>query len=339
MTTAAASGFHPRLSVVMPVNNTALYLDAAVGSILQQTLADFEFIILDDGSTDGSERILRDWAGRDKRIRLLRSERPSGLVGSSRKVMAEARGSLVARMDSDDVSHPERLVREAAVLERDSGIAMVGTLWEAIDDQGRRIQRCHPARVFAPQPTPPVAHGSIMFRRTAWDAIIGYREHCNLWEDIDLFYQFSRVGKIGILAAPLYQYRFHRQNTRIQASPAKLMAVAESLLTSADRLASGAEYEPVVLQSPLMVSERARRYAFSSHVGTSIMAGIRPRLSHVAAMRPHGLSGVPLLIQAFAGILGPRLTRAISNAILEVRCRRIARHHESQEVHIWQFPL
>src|SRR3982750_4446489 len=97
----------PRVSVVMPVHNALPYLDAAVESILHQTFDDFEFVILDDASTDGSTERLRHWAARDSRIRLLEVDRNLGPARSSERVARAATASIVARMDADDISYPQ----------------------------------------------------------------------------------------------------------------------------------------------------------------------------------------------------------------------------------------
>jgi len=99
----------PPVSVVMPVHNAGAYLDGAVRSILGQTFSDFEFVILDDGSTDGSLERLRRWAKEDGRIRLIENERRSGAAASSNRVARAASAPLVARMDADDIAEPERL--------------------------------------------------------------------------------------------------------------------------------------------------------------------------------------------------------------------------------------
>src|SRR5690349_22832239 len=100
----------------MPVHNAMPHLDAAMRSILGQTHRDFEFVIYDDASTDGSTEALREWAVRDNRIRLFEGKDNLGPVGSSMFVVQHSTGSLIARMDADDVSLPGRLERQVALL-------------------------------------------------------------------------------------------------------------------------------------------------------------------------------------------------------------------------------
>jgi glycosyltransferase involved in cell wall biosynthesis len=122
----------PPLSVVMPVHNAIPYLDDAVESILAQSFGDFEFVILDDGSTDGSLDRLLHWADRDRRIRLLQGEMRSGPVESSNRVVRESRAALVARMDADDVARPERLELQMKALAARPEAVLVGSLSETI---------------------------------------------------------------------------------------------------------------------------------------------------------------------------------------------------------------
>src|ERR1051325_8575515 len=107
----------PPLSVVMPVHNAQRFLNESIGSIVNQTFSAFEFIILDDASTDGSAKILREWERRDNRIRVFTSERNLGLSRSSNAVVSKARAPLVARMDADDISHPGRLKRQTEIFQ------------------------------------------------------------------------------------------------------------------------------------------------------------------------------------------------------------------------------
>src|SRR4051812_6478661 len=108
---------NPRVSVVMPVHNALPYLDGAMECILGQTFTNFEFVILDDASTDGSTARLREWAERDSRIRLMEEERNLGPALSSDKVARAATAPIVARMDADDLCARTRLAAQYEVLQ------------------------------------------------------------------------------------------------------------------------------------------------------------------------------------------------------------------------------
>src|SRR5207247_9063664 len=103
---------NPLVSVVMPVHNGLPFLHESVQSILNQTLGEFEFVILDDNSNDGSLDVLREWEKTDKRIRVNSSAHRLGLSASSNAVVAEARAPLVARLHADDLCDPQRLERQ-----------------------------------------------------------------------------------------------------------------------------------------------------------------------------------------------------------------------------------
>src|SRR3990172_12767188 len=104
----------------MPVYNGEDYLQASIESIARQSFGHFEFVIVDDGSTDRPPQILSEWAGRDGRIRVISGRPRRGVVGSANRVVREAQAPICARMDADDVSHPDRLRRQWEVLDRKS---------------------------------------------------------------------------------------------------------------------------------------------------------------------------------------------------------------------------
>ena len=203
----------PLLSVVMPVRDGLPFLDEIVRSILGQTFDDFELVALDDASTDDTLGALREWARRDARVRVFHSARRLGLSGSSNFVVERARAPFVARMDADDVAHPERLARQFEVLRGLPDVVLVGTLSEGIDAAGRRVRPRDRWRLLRSSAFPPFPHGSIMFRRAAFDAVGGYREECASWEDQDLFFRLARRGRIFVLPDALYYYRYHDAST------------------------------------------------------------------------------------------------------------------------------
>src|SRR4051812_47700023 len=131
---------HPLISVVMPVHNAAPYLDESIRSILGQTLSDFEFVILDDASTDDSRQILLAWAHRDERIRLFEEREALGPARVYNYVVSKARATLIARMDADDISEACRFERQWEILRHRPEVGLVGTLMEGIDRRGQRVR-------------------------------------------------------------------------------------------------------------------------------------------------------------------------------------------------------
>lgn len=198
----------PSLSVVMPVYNALPYLDESIRSILAQTFSDFEFVILDDASTDGSTERLRQWAQKDGRIRLFEGESNLGASASSNYVVRASRAPLVARMDADDISHPERLQKQWEIMQSHPEVALLGTFTEGITADGRLVLPRDRWRLARRRHLQPFAHGSIMFRREVFERVGGYREECAGWEDYDLCLRVNRTGRIFVLADALYRYRY-----------------------------------------------------------------------------------------------------------------------------------
>lgn len=205
----------PSITVVVPVHNARPFLDESISSIVNQTLADFEIVILDDASTDGSDRLLREWEKRDSRIRLFYSKEKLGLAGSSNFVVRKANTEVVARMDADDISHPDRLRRQWEIIKNFPDVAVVGTLCDGIDASGRRVRPRDRWRILRRSAYFPFPHGSTMFRKEAFDAIGGYKESFSCGEDQDFFYRMIKVGRVVTLPDVLYHYRYHTENATL----------------------------------------------------------------------------------------------------------------------------
>jgi glycosyltransferase involved in cell wall biosynthesis len=205
----------PQISVVMPVHNALPFLNESIRSILEQTLVDFEFVILDDASTDGSLELLRDWSRRDARICLHESTKRLGLSGSSNAVVAKAQAPIVARMDADDIAHADRLKRQWDIIGSQKDIAVVGTLCNGIDAIGHVVRPRDRWRLLRRSPYIPFPHGSAMFRRDVFDAVGGYDERAVGGEDQDLFLRMAAKGRVVTLPDILYSYRYHSSNATL----------------------------------------------------------------------------------------------------------------------------
>ena len=128
----------PKVSVVMSVYNGERYLSEAIESILQQTFTDFEFIIVDDGSTDGTGSILGNCT--DSSIVHLRNRENIGLTRALNRGLEVASGEFVARQDVDDVSFPSRLARQVSYLEKNPSVGVLGTQMEMVDESKRVVR-------------------------------------------------------------------------------------------------------------------------------------------------------------------------------------------------------
>ncbi len=205
----------PCISVLMPVYNAEKYLHQAVESILNQTFRDFECIVIDDGSTDGSKSILQKFQKQDQRIRLI-SRRNTGLTVALNEGLSYAKGPYIARMDADDVALPERFAKQLAFLEDNPNYVAVGTRVLLIDPEGWSIgpfsqQTTHEAIDAAHMAGRggAICHPSVMIRHNALQSIGGYREEMEPCEDRDLFLRLAEIGKLANLKETLLQYRMH----------------------------------------------------------------------------------------------------------------------------------
>lgn len=224
----------PKISVVMPVHNAGRFLEPAIISILSQTFSDIEFVIVDDSSTDGSVETSREWARQDHRIRLFENKEQLGHSATSNLAVSLARAAYVARMDADDVSHPERLASEWQVMSQSTDIVLVGTLADGIDADGRPVRPRDRYRIIRRSYFAPFPHGSILFRKDAFDAVSGYAGSAMRVGDQDLYHRLAKHGRIVILPDVLYHYRYHSENSTLQTVPAA--AANTSAITSTDSL-------------------------------------------------------------------------------------------------------
>ncbi|MBA3759049.1 MAG: glycosyltransferase family 2 protein [Gemmatimonadales bacterium] len=187
----------PRVSVVSSVYNGEPYFDRAIPGILAQTYRDFEFIVVDDGSTDRTPELLRDVAARDARVRVFSPGR-LGAAAAYNFGVAQARGEYIARQDFDDRSYPERLRLQVERLDAEPELGVVGGYYILADEtRGERYVRMPPVEhsriVRTMARYIPLAHTVATFRRKAWEQAGGYPDVPNL---IDLRF-WLRVVKLG----------------------------------------------------------------------------------------------------------------------------------------------
>jgi len=204
----------PKVSVVMSVYNGERYLREAVESILNQTFTDFEFIIIDDGSTDSTWQILTAYAMRDPRIVLIRNEKNVGLTKSLNKGLALARGEYIARQDADDVSLPQRLERQVAFLDNHAEFALVGCRPLLIDKAGntssiKQVPTDWNVLRAALLIENVLCHGSVVLRRVCLETVGFYREFFRAAQDYDLWLRIIEQYPVANLAEPLYRLREH----------------------------------------------------------------------------------------------------------------------------------
>jgi len=238
----------PRVSVVMPVHNGGPYLEAAVDSILGQTLGDLEFVIIDDGSTDSTGEVLRRYAAADHRIRVY-SQAKAGLVASLNRGCKAARAGYIARMDADDVAFPQRLERQVEFLDREPDVAVVGSAVLRIDEAGRPLTRnvcptSHADIAAALREYTCFTHPSVMMRTAAWTAVGGYRHAYGPAEDYDLWLRLSERYRLANLPEPLLQYRVYPGQLSVKQLDQQILSVVGARAAAVQRSRTGTDRTP-----------------------------------------------------------------------------------------------
>lgn len=209
----------PRISILMPARNEERYLQAALNSLYRQTCTEWELVAVDDGSSDGTAAILAEAAGRDRRVRVIRSG-GIGLVAALNAGLAACGGALLARMDGDDICHPRRLELQAAHLDAhpDTGLVAcnfrhfprTGLKNGMIDYEAWQNSLADHAQVIRDLfVESPFVHPSIMTRRTIIEELGGYQD--NSWpEDYDLWLRMAAAGvRFARLPQTLLFWRDH----------------------------------------------------------------------------------------------------------------------------------
>ncbi|SUS08811.1 Cell wall biogenesis glycosyltransferase [uncultured Defluviicoccus sp.] len=204
----------PPITVLMSVYNGERWLDEAILSVLNQTFADFEFLIINDGSTDASLDIIQRRAWDDPRIKVI--DKPnSGLADSLNVGIKQARGEWIARLDADDLCEPQRLERQYELARSEPSLVLIGAGLRQIDEQGRpgkvfRYPRSH-RRLVSHLTTAKrfFAHSSAFYRTKAVRKLGGYRSRIRRAEDFDLWLRLSEVGLLACIEEPLVRIRQH----------------------------------------------------------------------------------------------------------------------------------
>jgi len=203
------------VTVLMSVYNGEKYLCEAVDSILNQTFKDFEFLIINDGSTDGTAEIIKSY--QDSRIKIINNEKNIGLTKSLNKGLKFAKGEYIARMDADDISYPNRLEVQYEYMKSNSDLAICASSYEQINENGNTIkvikgylecEQLYYFLTFANQ----LAHSTVFLRKSIILKLNGYDDKLIQSQDYDLWCRVSRIGKIVRIDEILLKLRIHQNN-------------------------------------------------------------------------------------------------------------------------------
>jgi glycosyltransferase involved in cell wall biosynthesis len=276
----------------MTVYNSERYLRETLDSVLGQTFRDFEFVIVNDGSTDRSLEILQEYAGRDGRIRLI-SRANTGIVAAANEGIAAARGDYLARTDSDDVSAPTRFEKQVAYLDAHPDCVLLGTRVIETDPNGISVsQSGHAltheeidAQLLTAYGGWAVLQPTTMMRTAAVRAAGGYRGHYNISEDHDLFLRLAERGRVANLSEPLLRYR-RRFDGATHTHLHQLAEAKEKLLREAHErrgLPLPPGWKPEVW-TPVPAAEQLRAWGWAA-----LRAG-NARVARAHALRALGLA-------------------------------------------------
>jgi glycosyltransferase involved in cell wall biosynthesis len=210
----SSNGAKPQVSVIMPVLNAKPFLQESIGSIIFQSFRQFELIIVDNGSTDGSREYAESFP--DERIRVLTESQP-GAAHAINTGIAASRADLLAIMDADDVAAKDRLAIQVAYMREHPDTVLLGTRFAFL--VGKKVVPVAPPLVHHReirkallQSIPAICNGTNMFRAVAAKRVGGHRINGPA-HDLDFFLRMSEIGFVHNLSATLYQYRLHESNS------------------------------------------------------------------------------------------------------------------------------
>ena len=322
----------PKVTVLMTVYNGTAYLAEAIESILGQSFGDFEFLIIDDASTDGSRDVVYSY--NDHRIRLIQNEANLGQVRSLNRGLHLARGEYIARLDQDDVALPHRLERQMGYLAEHPDVVLLGTWCQFIDETGDQVGHFHPPLshheiVEACATMCPFAHSSAVFQREAVHAMGDYPSDYRRAMDFALWLQLCRRHQVANLPEELVQIRLHQGQVSLSADMRTVRAwdalrLCRTALTLPDlspqaRQAGRRMVVSATLRYAELLSLEGRRRAALRWLGNFCL-----RYPHLSA-RDYAAS----LLRVVLVLLGPRaweMARSIKHSLGDILPMRRYHH-------------
>ncbi|MFC1994377.1 glycosyltransferase family 2 protein [Chloroflexota bacterium] len=299
----------PKISVIMSVYNSEKYLGEAIDHILDQTFPDFDFIIVNDSSTDNSLEIIQSYI--DERIRIINNKRNMGLTKSLNKAIKQARGEYIARQDADDISLPNRFEEQIRYLEKHPQVALLGTSVHRIDEYGEifgkiKVLEKPVVKLFKGNQ---FNHGSVMFRKKVINELeAGYNELFRYCQDYELWLRIAKYYEIRNLTQVLYKLRLHQENVSfLRAKESALyhllaLRVAGDNLTE-EMLRSIKDDGIMSLYSYLSRNEKIHFYKSIANVcmNNNALTAARLNYKEVFKLAPFDLKNVISVILSYLG--------------------------------------
>jgi glycosyltransferase involved in cell wall biosynthesis len=266
---------NPKVSILMPVYNSELYVGEAIESILAQSFPDFEFIILNDGSTDKSEKIILSY--KDERICYFKNSQNLKLAATLNKGLELANSEYIARMDSDDIAVPERLMKQIQFLDQNPEVGICGSNVELIGKWNFITELSYTSNDIEAELLlkNPVFHPTVMFRKSIVDKHrIRYNPSFEHLEDYYFWAELSRITKIVNLENVLVKYRWHEENIsvthkEVQCEKAsevilfKLQSIPEIAVHSEEQLAKISKLLYVRDERKIKINKRELHFALN----------------------------------------------------------------------------
>lgn len=213
---------HPLVSVVMPAYNSEKYIAEAIESILNQTFKDFEFIIINDASTDKTLEIIKEYAKKDKRIIVINNEKNIKICKSLNRGIKISKGKYIARADADDISYPDRFQNQIEFMEKNDDVGVVGGYMQIFNGEtGKNISvrryetedKILRKNIFFYSP---LSHPSVVFRKQVFDNIGLYNENYTDCEDLEFWFRIGFKYKFANIPKILIKYRHHPNSITVK---------------------------------------------------------------------------------------------------------------------------
>ncbi len=229
------------ISILTSAHNEERHLEGTIANVLAQTLREWEWIVVDDGSSDGTWEILGRWAERESRLRPLRNESREGLSRSLNKAILSSQGIYIARLDADDLCRPDRLARQRHFLDQNPKVGVVGSFNHVIDEGGRvletwRFQHTPEEIHYTLQFQNCLCHSSVMMRRGLLEEIGGYREELPAAQDYELWLRASRRTALYKIPEPLVSWRMRPGGVSLARQEEQTNVAREISLSNLSRI-------------------------------------------------------------------------------------------------------